>query len=326
MQIDLKLVKEQVEAQFNQQSTSEQERQVEQYWSEHKAQFRIQLPPAEGEERAEPQYKDPEFGEIGIYTKAEMLLKRTLIQQEAEKILEKAKQQSELFQPDENQMHADFSELAKQASTDTIPVVYGKTDYLSYQAAQSYLDFGDVYTILKGQPQQGFLEIMFNCEPLYKGFTSRLENPPTPLFDEIGPMLPYEAALETGSAYLARIIAVDPEREPTTLQDDGTLGPADNIPDEQEPVLLETVKKDWKKQQAYLLATQKAQAFATEAKTDWVYFFNGSGTHEKIMAIFSGPNIPPEITTWRNQVLVWFVTDGKNQGKGWKAEYRFQDP
>jgi hypothetical protein len=66
--------------------------------------------------------------------------------------------------------------------------------------------------------------------------------------------------------------------------------------------------------------------FDTEAKTDLVYFFNGSGTHEKIMAIFSGPNIPPELTTWRNQALVWFVTDGKNQGKGWKAEYRFQDP
>jgi len=66
--------------------------------------------------------------------------------------------------------------------------------------------------------------------------------------------------------------------------------------------------------------------FDTEVRTDWVYFFNGKGTHEKIMAVYSGPNIPPELTTWGNQVLVWFVTDGKNQGKGWKAEYRFQDP
>ena len=70
----------------------------------------------------------------------------------------------------------------------------------------------------------------------------------------------------------------------------------------------------------------KFTEFDTEAKTDLLYFFNGSGTHEKIMAIFSGPNTPPELTTWRNQVLVWFVTDGKNQGKGWKAEYIFQDP
>ena len=70
----------------------------------------------------------------------------------------------------------------------------------------------------------------------------------------------------------------------------------------------------------------KFTEFDTEAKTDLVYFFNGTGTHEKIMAIFSGPDIPPELTTWKNQVLVWFVTDGKNQGKGWKAEFRFLDP
>jgi len=70
----------------------------------------------------------------------------------------------------------------------------------------------------------------------------------------------------------------------------------------------------------------KFTEFDTEANTDLLYFFNGSGTHEKIMAIFSGPNLPPELTTWRNQVLVWFVADGKNQGKGWKAEYIFREP
>jgi len=66
--------------------------------------------------------------------------------------------------------------------------------------------------------------------------------------------------------------------------------------------------------------------FDTEARTDWVYFFNGTGTHGKIMAAFSGPNIPPNLTTWGNQVLVWFVSNGENQGKGWKARYWFQDP
>lgn len=70
----------------------------------------------------------------------------------------------------------------------------------------------------------------------------------------------------------------------------------------------------------------KFNEFDTEARTDLVYFFNGTGTHEKIMAIFSGPKIPPELTTWSNQVLVWFVTDGKNQGKGWKGEIKFLDP
>ena len=70
----------------------------------------------------------------------------------------------------------------------------------------------------------------------------------------------------------------------------------------------------------------KFTEFDTEAKIDKIYFFDGAGTHEQIMACFTGPDIPPELTTWRNQVLVWFVTDGQNQGMGWKAEYRFLDP
>jgi serine protease len=71
----------------------------------------------------------------------------------------------------------------------------------------------------------------------------------------------------------------------------------------------------------------KFTQFDIEALTDWVYFFDGAGTQQtNIMAGFSGPKIPPELTTWSNQVLVWFVTDGKNQGNGWKADYSFQDP
>lgn len=64
--------------------------------------------------------------------------------------------------------------------------------------------------------------------------------------------------------------------------------------------------------------------FDTEARTDFIYFFNGAGTHEDLMARFSGPDIPPELTTWHNQVLVWFVTDRQNQAKGWKAEVSFE--
>jgi hypothetical protein len=31
------------------------------------------------------------------------------------------------------------------------------------------------------------------------------------------------------------------------------------------------------------------------------------------------------MTTWGNQVLVWFVTDSVNQGEDWKAKYWFVD-
>ena len=63
----------------------------------------------------------------------------------------------------------------------------------------------------------------------------------------------------------------------------------------------------------------------TESRVDLIYFFDGAGTHEKIMAIFSGSKIPPELMTWRNQVLIWFVSNEKKQAKGWKAHYTFAD-
>lgn len=67
-------------------------------------------------------------------------------------------------------------------------------------------------------------------------------------------------------------------------------------------------------------------ALDTETRRDMIYFFNGAGTHQDIMATFSGNELPPELSTWNNQVLVWFVTDGQNQGHGWQAEYHFVDP
>jgi serine protease len=66
--------------------------------------------------------------------------------------------------------------------------------------------------------------------------------------------------------------------------------------------------------------------FETEPIVDKLYFFNGEGTHEIIMAIFSGSHPPSELTTWTNQVLVWFVTDGKNRAGGWRADFTFVDP
>jgi hypothetical protein len=66
--------------------------------------------------------------------------------------------------------------------------------------------------------------------------------------------------------------------------------------------------------------------FDTEPGVDQVLLFDGAGTQEAIMARFSGHDRPPEIRSWRNQVLVWFVTDGDRQGRGWRAEYRFVDP
>ena len=67
-------------------------------------------------------------------------------------------------------------------------------------------------------------------------------------------------------------------------------------------------------------------AFDTEAAVDQLLFLDGSGTNAAIMARFSGPGLPPALTTWHNQVLVWFVTNGEMEGQGWTAEYRFDAP
>lgn len=67
------------------------------------------------------------------------------------------------------------------------------------------------------------------------------------------------------------------------------------------------------------------QKFDTEPNTDLLYFFHGSGSHELIMAVFNGTKIPPELTSWGNEVLVWFVTNASIQRDGWKTEFTFVD-
>ena len=62
-----------------------------------------------------------------------------------------------------------------------------------------------------------------------------------------------------------------------------------------------------------------------EPDVDKIFFFDGSHTNGDIMAIISGGEVPPVFTTWRNQVLVWFVTNENVQGAGWRASYRFVD-
>ncbi len=66
--------------------------------------------------------------------------------------------------------------------------------------------------------------------------------------------------------------------------------------------------------------------FDTEAKTDFVYLFDGTNTiPQNLIAKFSGPNIPPTLISRTNQVLVWFVTDNKNTASGWTLAYEVFD-
>lgn len=64
----------------------------------------------------------------------------------------------------------------------------------------------------------------------------------------------------------------------------------------------------------------------TQANVDFVWIFDGEATlQERLMAKFSGNNIPPVITSFTNKVLIWFVTDASRTGQGWKMSYQVED-
>jgi hypothetical protein len=63
----------------------------------------------------------------------------------------------------------------------------------------------------------------------------------------------------------------------------------------------------------------------TEAKIDQIYIFSDYGTESPILAIFSGQNLPPQITTWTHKALIWFVSNGAINYKGWKLRYEEVD-
>jgi hypothetical protein len=64
----------------------------------------------------------------------------------------------------------------------------------------------------------------------------------------------------------------------------------------------------------------------TEPNVDFVYIADGERLlTENIVAKFSGNTLPPLVTSNTNNVLVWFITDKKTTGKGWKFTYTFVD-
>jgi serine protease len=64
----------------------------------------------------------------------------------------------------------------------------------------------------------------------------------------------------------------------------------------------------------------------TEPNVDFVYIADGERLlTENIVAKFSGNTLPPLVTSNTNKVLVWFITDKKTTGKGWKFTYTFVD-
>jgi len=72
------------------------------------------------------------------------------------------------------------------------------------------------------------------------------------------------------------------------------------------------------KMAASLVITLEFSAFYTEPRVDFVYVFDGSETNAKILALYSGPNIPPPVVSLHNKMLVWFVTNETCRAKDGK--------
>ena len=58
----------------------------------------------------------------------------------------------------------------------------------------------------------------------------------------------------------------------------------------------------------------------TEPRTDLVYLFAGNGTQAPIIAVISGTDVPEAIDAPVSEALVWFVSDLKYQGQGFRLK------
>lgn len=64
----------------------------------------------------------------------------------------------------------------------------------------------------------------------------------------------------------------------------------------------------------------------TEPNVDYLWLFDGVSTlQERILAKFSGNKKPPIIQSVTNKLLLWFLTDKLNTGKGWRLKYQVVD-
>lgn len=68
------------------------------------------------------------------------------------------------------------------------------------------------------------------------------------------------------------------------------------------------------------------ESINTEATVDYVYIANGTVMlQENIVARLSGKKLPPTIYSATNELLIWFVSNGKGTKPGWKLSYKTID-
>ena len=273
LRIPIKQVQELIDRQFEALPIGQQEEKIRQYWSDNRERFKVEIetavpeqtdPAVEQPEQNEPQWRYQDFDEV--YTQAKRLWQQQQMRYLAEQALVKAKQLASQTATDST---ADYAAIAEQVGTEDIKLEYGKSEFLSIQAASKFLEFERTYRMRGDQPVRPLISILFDCEPIVGREAGRLEEPRAKLNENIGPLMAMDFAREYEAAFLMRIVAVDKARDPVAINDDGTKGPAANHDETTGGTFSKRIAEDWKNARAFELARQKAERFAGEAAGDW---------------------------------------------------------
>ncbi len=249
-------------AEFEKLSFVDQEDRLQSYWSEHKQDYPDRA--AQTSENSEPKYQtyDQACDQVkGDYLRQQAVAKVTRILAEASQAIQNA-----------DVKPVDYQKIAEKYSTDEVKIQFQHTDFMNYEKASGFdqSSLGRARIIRSGRQGAGLMNMIFNCEPLRDRPAIRLDEPPVKLMEDITTAQTWGYNSKPEKAYIVRIVAVDREREPVSLTDDGRQGGAGVAPlDDGKNDLKEAITSDWKKMKAFEIACEQAEAFAKAAKDDW---------------------------------------------------------
>ncbi len=268
IRVDLKPLEQKLQMEFSALPASQRDQQLQKFWTDNPSLFTEEVTTKDEKGQDKTETRTVPFDEAA--EKARQLLLEQNALTEATQIITKAKNLCGLV-PEAGSAPADFSQIAAELTADTVPVEYHKTDFLSYTTAQGKPALSQSYLVQKQTRLRSLLAMLFSCEPLSKGPQSRLDPVPVKMMETIAPLVEYDYRDRPAAVLLARVTAVDPQRDPVSMDDDGTKGPASAASPEnaQKSLLRNRVKQDWISGKSYEIAIQNARQFAQAAQADW---------------------------------------------------------
>ncbi|MBN1763662.1 MAG: hypothetical protein JW860_00240 [Sedimentisphaerales bacterium] len=277
LKVDVSKAEKIVQDEFEKLEPEDQEETLQQFWINNKLLFRQESRENDTpDDPGTPSYYDPEFYEIADQKVLPAWEMRESLDK-AEQLILAARQlaDKDMAPPGEGDTDrvsggsiADYAEIADQLNTGPLILEYGKTEYFDRSNPPVGLQFDRTRQSRRGFPVQDLLEMLFKCEPLFKGVLTRLDPPLVRLNENISDLMTVDYGNNVSTFYLMRITGVDPERPATSLSDDGRAGPADR--EFLEPsTLRKKVISDLKELSSFNLARDRAREFSREAAADW---------------------------------------------------------